>query len=395
MRFYALAFVILIGVASAGFIATSVPAGLQALLPGGNPRASGIEAEVQPTPAPVGSPVLPVQATLPPAATGTPAPAATATSTPVTSPTATLSPATRSVLAATPTSVPTATSTPAPDPTAAPPLATLPAEADAAVFAGAGDIGACGSSGPEATAKLLEGIGGTVFTVGDNALPSGATAEFANCYDPTWGRLKDRTRPAPGNHDYQTRGASGYYAYFGAAAGEPGKGYYSFDLGAWHIVVLNTECAAIGGCGAASPQVQWLRADLAANPTRCTLALGHVPRFSSGLHGSAPEIQQIWQALYDAGADVIIAGHDHDYERFAPQDPAGKADPERGIREFIIGTGGASHYPLGPRIANSEVGNGSTFGVLKLTLRSTGYDWEFVPVAGSSFTDSGSASCHQ
>ncbi len=393
MRYYALAFVLLIGVASAG---------LQTLLPGGNPRAAGIEAEVQPTPAPLGSPVLPVQATPPPVPITTPAPAATATSTPATPPTATLSPATRSVPAATPTSaptaastsVPTATSTPAPEPTAAPPLATLPAEADAAVFAGAGDIAACSGSGPEATAKLLEQIGGTVFTVGDNALPSGTTAEFANCYDPSWGRFKERTRPAAGNHEYQTRGASGYFAYFGAAAGEPGKGYYSFDLGAWHIVVLNTQCSDVGGCGSTSPQVQWLRADLAANPTRCSLAIGHVPRFSSGLHGSAPEIQPIWQALYDAGAELIIAGHDHDYERFAPQDPAGRADPDRGIRQFIVGTGGASHYPLGPRIANSEVSNGSTFGVLKLTLRSTGYDWEFVPVAGSSFTDSGSASCH-
>jgi len=393
VRYYALAFVLLIGVASAG---------LQTLLPGGNPRAAGIEAEVQPTPAPLGSPVLPVQATPPPVPITTPAPAATATSTPATPPTATLSPATRSVPAATPTSaptaastsVPTATSTPAPEPTAAPPLATLPAEADAAVFAGAGDIAACSGSGPEATAKLLEQIGGTVFTVGDNALPSGTTAEFANCYDPSWGRFKERTRPAAGNHEYQTRGASGYFAYFGAAAGEPGKGYYSFDLGAWHIVVLNTQCSDVGGCGSTSPQVQWLRADLAANPTRCSLAIGHVPRFSSGLHGSAPEIQPIWQALYDAGAELIIAGHDHDYERFAPQDPAGRADPDRGIRQFIVGTGGASHYPLGPRIANSEVSNGSTFGVLKLTLRSTGYDWEFVPVAGSSFTDSGSASCH-
>src|SRR5437660_6438426 len=264
-----------------------------------------------------------------------------------------------------------------------------------AVLVGAGDIVACergvGGRGAEATAKLLDRIPGAVFTAGDNAYQSGSLAEFTRCYDPTWGRHKRRTHPVPGNHEYETPGAAGYFGYFGAAAGDSGKGYYSYTLGAWHIVALNSNIDMRPG----SAQLRWLRADLTAHPTRCALAYWHHPRFSSGTtHGSAKETAPLWRALYEAGVDVVIAGHEHNYERFAPQDPLGVADSARGIREFVVGTGGDSHFPLGPRIANSEVANSATFGVLQLTLEQAGYRWEFIPVQGKAFTDSGGGSCH-
>ncbi|MEP6506658.1 MAG: Ig-like domain-containing protein [Gemmatimonadales bacterium] len=259
------------------------------------------------------------------------------------------------------------------------------------VFVGAGDIASCSSTGDEATATLLDGISGTVFTLGDNAYETGSVAEFSGCYDPSWGRHKARTRPAPGNHDYGTAGAAGYYGYFGSAAGDPSTGYYSYDIGEWHIIALNSNLAN----GTGSTQEQWLRADLAASTKSCTLAYWHHPRFSSGLeHGSDPTLQPLWQALYDANADVILSGHDHDYERFAPQTPAGVADAALGIREFVVGTGGRSHYSLGTVKANSEVFNGTTYGVLKLTLAPGSYTWQFVPVSGGIFTDSGTGTCH-
>ncbi len=260
-----------------------------------------------------------------------------------------------------------------------------------AVLVGAGDIASCTSTGDEATASLLDGISGTVFTLGDNAYETGSVAEFSNCYDPGWGRHKARTRPAPGNHDYGTAGAAGYYGYFGSAAGDPSTGYYSYDIGDWHIIALNSNLAD----GTGSTQEQWLRADLAASSKSCTLAYWHHPRFSSGLeHGSDPGLQPLWQALYDSNADVILSGHDHDYERFAPQTPAGVADGARGIREFVVGTGGRSHYTLGTLKANSQVFNATTYGVLKLTLSPGAYSWQFVPVSGGTFTDSGTGSCH-
>jgi hypothetical protein len=262
------------------------------------------------------------------------------------------------------------------------------------VLVGAGDIADCGSSGDEATAALLDDIPGTVYTTGDNVYDAGTANEFVNCYHPSWGRHKERTRPAAGNHDYMTTGAAGYFGYFGALAGDPSKGYYSYDLGKWHIIVINSNCSYVGGCGAGSPQEQWLRADLAAHPALCALAYWHHPRFSSGTHGSHTTMWPVWQALYNAGADVVLNGHDHDYERFSPQDPNGTADPGQGIREFVVGTGGKDHYAFGLPIANSEMRNADTFGVLKLTLRATSYDWEFVPVAGEAFTDFGSALCH-
>lgn len=262
------------------------------------------------------------------------------------------------------------------------------------VLVGAGDIASCTSDGDEATASLLDAIGGVVFTLGDHAYDSGTPIEFAACYEPTWGRHKSRTRPAPGNHDYVTPAASGYFAYFGARAGDPAKGYYSYDLGSWHIIVLNSNCSEVGGCGPGSAQERWLRADLAAHPSMCTLAYWHHPRFSSGPHGGEAAMEGFWQALYEQAADVVLAGHAHAYERFAPQKPNGEPDPVGGLRQFIVGTGGGSHHPFeGPPIANSAVRNADTFGVLKLTLRATSYEWQFLPVAGSAFTDSGVERC--
>ncbi|HEY3237993.1 MAG TPA: metallophosphoesterase, partial [Acidimicrobiia bacterium] len=260
---------------------------------------------------------------------------------------------------------------------------------------GAGDIASCATTGDEATAALLDSIDGTVFTAGDNVYDTGTAAEFANCYNPSWGRHKSRTRPVTGNHDYATAGASGYYGYFGAAAGDPAKGYYSYNLGAWHVIVLNSTCSAVGGCGAGSPQDQWLRADLAASSAACTVAIWHHPLFSSGtVHGGDATYVNFWQALYENGADVVIAGHDHLYERFGLQTATGAADVDFGLRQFTVGTGGRSHYAAGTPVANSEVINSATFGVMKLTLHANSYDWEFVPEAGKTFTDTGTASCH-
>jgi acid phosphatase type 7 len=270
------------------------------------------------------------------------------------------------------------------------------AKASDPVFVGAGDIASCDDlKGAEATAKLIDIIPGTVFAVGDLAYPDGSDEQFASCYGPTWGRFKDRTRPAPGNHEYHS-GASGYSRYFGPQAGDPNKEYYSFDLGAWHMIALNSECQEVGGCDASSPQAQWLRQDLAQHPAKCTLAYFHKPLFSSGAaHGNDLNLRPLWEVLYTANVDVVINGHDHDYERFAPQDPQGKADPQRGIREFVVGTGGKnSHRSFGEPKANSEIRQADTFGVLKLTLHASSYDWEFVPEAGKTFRDSGSGWCH-
>ena len=265
------------------------------------------------------------------------------------------------------------------------------------VLVGAGDIATCGQlEGAEATAKLIDKIPGTVFAVGDLAYPDGSDEQFAKCYGPTWGRFKDRTRPAVGNHEYHSDGASGYARYFGDAAGDPKKGYYSYDLGAWHIIVINSECDQVGGCDANSPQGKWLQQDLAASSAVCTLAYWHKPLFSSGgKHGNDPTMKPLWDALYKAGADVVINGHDHNYERFAPQDPDGKLDKDRGIREFVVGSGGKdSHRTMGTLKPNSEAHTDDTFGVIKLTLHAKSYDWEFVPEAGKTFADSGTGTCH-
>lgn len=260
-----------------------------------------------------------------------------------------------------------------------------------AVLVGAGDIADCDSNGDEQTAALLDSIAGTVFTAGDNAYSSGSASQFARCYAPSWGRHKSRTRPSLGNHDDRSDGGAPYFAYFGGRAGVAGRGYYSYDLGSWHIIALNSNIMMKRG----SPQERWLRADLAATRARCVLAYWHHPRFSSGSeHGSQPRTAPLWQALADYGADVVVAGHDHDYERFAPQSPGGAADPDRGIREFVVGTGGADLRPFGAPIANSEVRAADAWGVLKLTLSEGAYRWQFIPVAGKAFSDSGSARCH-
>jgi 3',5'-cyclic AMP phosphodiesterase CpdA len=263
------------------------------------------------------------------------------------------------------------------------------------VLVGAGDIADCKElSGAAKTAILLDRIEGTVFTLGDNAYDSGTPSQFADCFGPTWGRHKARTRPALGNHDYKTPGAAGYFGFFGAAAGDPKKGYYSYDLGTWHVVVLNSNCGEIGGCAAGSPQEKWLREDLGAHPAACTAAMWHHPRFSSAEHGDDDSTKDLWKALEEAGAEVVLSGHDHTYERFAPQDADGRRDVERGVRQFVVGTGGRHEYKWGKLHANSEVRNNDTFGVLRLTLHPDAYDWEFVPVEGGRFTDSGSAKCH-
>jgi hypothetical protein len=259
-----------------------------------------------------------------------------------------------------------------------------------------GDIGDCSSSGDEGVAAVIAAGDGPIAAIGDIVYEAGTADDFARCFQPAWGPLKDRIHPALGNHDYGTAAAHDYFAYFGAAAGEVGKGYYSYEAGSWHIIALNSNCDDVpGGCAAGSPQYQWLQADLAAHKDAvCTLAYWHHPRFTSGLHGNTVAMADLFQALYDSNADIVVSGHDHHYERFAPQTPGGLADAARGIREFIAGTGGGTLYPLFVKAPNSEVRDANTFGVLKLTLGEGAYSWEFVPVAGETFRDSGQGTCH-
>jgi hypothetical protein len=253
----------------------------------------------------------------------------------------------------------------------------------AEVFVGAGDIAFCDSNA-EATARLLDAIGGTVFTLGDHAYPLGAEIEYRQCYDPTWGRHKARTRPTPGNHDYQQRGAATYFDYFGASAGLSGAGYYSFELGSWLILSLNSN-------NSIPTQVTWLNNVLGRSRSRCALAYWHEPLYSSGPNPKNPKVAELFQVLHRYGAEVVLTAHDHFYERFAPQDETGRLDPERGIRQFVVGTGGAGLHSAMYRMPNSEVLI-SAYGVLKLTLGADGYDWEFVPVSGQ--RDAGTGRCH-
>lgn len=290
-------------------------------------------------------------------------------------------------------------SSPTPGPTAAPTTTPTqiptpaPTPVPEAILVGAGDIADCKLEGDGRTAALLDEIDGTVFTAGDNAYGSGTAKQFATCYTETWGRHLERTRPAPGNHDWRTAGLAGYFGYYGEAAQGPGgTSWYSYDLGAWHIIMLDSECGELGGCTLDTAQGRWLEADLAASSTSCTAAIWHKPRFSSGEHGNHSSIRPFWTALHQAGADVVVSGHDHDYERFAPQDPAGRADPLAGIRQFVAGTGGARLRPFKESRANSEV-RILEHGVLKLTLRDGSYDWEFVSVTGE-IADRGTDACH-
>jgi hypothetical protein len=286
------------------------------------------------------------------------------------------------------------------------------------VIAAAGDV-ACDPASPSFnggagtatscrqryTSDMLVNAGlAAVLTLGDLQYEDGTLANYQLSFDPTWGRVRDILHPAIGNHEYQVAGAAGYFDYFNGAgnqlgpAGDRTKGWYSFDIGAWHLISLNSNCSNAGGCAAGSPQELWLKEDLAAHPAACTLAYWHHPQFSSGPHGNGGGLNgtdALWQDLHDAGGDLVLSGHDHDYERFAPQTTAGIADPVRGIREFVVGTGGKTHYLFATLRPNSEVRNADTFGVLKLVLHPGGYDWSFVPEAGGTFTDSGADTCHQ
>jgi acid phosphatase type 7 len=249
-----------------------------------------------------------------------------------------------------------------------------------------------------ATSDLLVNHGLTaVLALGDDQYNGGAYADYLASYDPTWGRVKSITRSAAGNHDYGSAGAGGYFRYFGLAAGPAGEGWFSFNIGAWHLVALNSNCTHIqGGCGPGSPEEQWLRADLAASASPCTLAFFHAGRYSSGYGGDNTAMAPLFQDLYDAGVDVALSGHSHDYERFAPQDDSGNLDNTRGVRQFIVGTGGAFFTGWhGIRDPNSEVSENTVYGVLDLTLHPGSYDWRFVPVAGSSFADTGTTVCHR
>jgi len=264
------------------------------------------------------------------------------------------------------------------------PLPTV--EPRATTLLAVGDIGSCDGGADELVASLASRLPGTIAILGDIAYPDGSAADFANCFDPAWGPMRSRMRPAPGNHEYQTTDASGYFSYFGAAAGTPGEGWYSYDLGAWHVVVLNSNCEFFVRCDEGSPQHAWLVADLAAHPATCTLAYWHHPRYSSGRHGDDPQTIKLWQALASAGADLVLVGHDHDYERI------GRID---GLRSFVVGTGGRSLYAFErPRGAHTERRVNDSYGLLLLTLRDAGYAWRFVPAAGSTLVDAGTASCH-
>jgi hypothetical protein len=288
---------------------------------------------------------------------------------------------------------------------ATPALVTMPqfdAGTDAVVFA-AGDI-ACvpGAAVTPTTCHhaatsdiLVNGGATTVFPLGDTQYEQATAQQYAGSYAPTWGRVLSVTRPVPGNHEYRTSRAAGYFGYFGAAAGDPSKGYYSFDLGTWRVIVLNSNCDKVGGCTDTSPQGLWLANELATNTAACTLAMWHHPRWSSG-SGYAPgdpRVAHFWNQLVAYGADLVLSSHEHIYERFAPQDETGGPSPT-GVRQFSVGTGGRSHYGIGVIDPESEVRDNTTFGVLKLTLHSGGYDYRFVPEFGGSFTDAGSEDCH-
>ncbi|MBI4261147.1 MAG: metallophosphoesterase [Actinobacteria bacterium] len=263
---------------------------------------------------------------------------------------------------------------------------------DPAYNGGAGSPGACHT---EATAALLDQLQpDAILGVGDLQEDQGTLQQYLAVYDPTWGRHKDVTHPVVGNHDYYLYpDARGYFDYWGPAAGERLEGWYSFDVGTWHVVALNSNCAAVGGCGPGSPQETWLRADLAASSASCTVAFFHHPRFSSR-YGVNDTVLGLWQALHDSGVEVAVSGHGHHYERFAPTDVVGDVDSGRGVRQFVAGTGGQSHHKFRNVLPASEVRDNTTYGILVLTLRPGAYDWEFVPEAGGTFTDSGSTSCH-
>lgn len=384
---------------------------------------NGNGGQAQPTPVLPTQTAQPTATTVPPTQTSQPtsivlptqtaqstvtnaAPTQTSAATNVASPTSpagpTASATANPAVSPTLTSMPTFTASPIPSPT----KTATPVTTGDPVIAAAGDIacdpsdgnfnggnGTSGSCRQKAVSDLFVGKNfSAVLTLGDTQYEDGSLTKFQQSFDPSWGRAKNIIRPAVGNHEYLTAGASGYYSYFGAAAGDKTKGYYSYDIGAWHIIALNSNCSQVGGCGAGSPQEQWLKSDLAAHPTMCTLAYWHHPRFSSGQHGSNTSYDAFWKDLYAAGTEIVLNGHDHDYERFAPQNPSGAADPN-GIQQFVVGTGGKNHYAFNATQPNSVVRNPDTYGILKLTLHATSYDWQFVPEPGKTFTDSGTVNC--
>ena len=344
----------------------------------------------------------PVPPTNTPTNTAVP-PTNTATNTPVVTPVPSTSTPTNTP--APPTSTPTNTALPTATPTASDP-----------VVMAAGDI-ACDPSDPSyhsgngigtscmqlATSNVLTTTV-PVLPLGDDQYNNATLANFQQVYAPSWGRFKTLTYPASGNHEYQTSGAGGYYSYFGSAASPQDtsctascKGYYSFDLGAWHLIVLNSECSQVGGCAKGNPQEQWLSNDLAAHSNVCTLAYWHRPLFTSGTSLGDSAVHDLWVDLYNAHADLVLNGHDHMYERFAPQDPSHNADPTNGLTQIIVGTGGVNHGSFSSTAANSVVRDNTTFGVLKLTLHPTSFAWQFLRETASgngAFTDAGSQACH-
>jgi hypothetical protein len=283
-----------------------------------------------------------------------------------------------------------------PGSSSAPPAITpSPSGAGDAVLVGAGDIAGCDWETDEATATLLDDLDGTIFTTGDNVYPFGTAASYRECFEPAWGRHLERIRPAAGNHDWETGTLEAYLDYFGAAAvNDAGDPWYAYDLGTWRVIVLDSDCAAVDGCGPDSAQGRWLADELASTSTRCTMAIWHHPRYSSGFHGDDVAVQPFWEALHAAGADVIVNGHDHDYERFAPMAPDGSEDRTRGLRQFIVGTGGVPLREFEAPKPNSELRLAVTHGVIAFTLKDGGYEWSWIPVEGGDVTDRGSATCH-
>ena len=302
----------------------------------------------------------------------------------------------------TPSPIPTSSSTPTASPvpsSTVTPTPTTTATPVPAVLIGAGDIAYCSDSylGDDYTAQVIAQLvarfpQAQLFTTGDNVQGEGNAWEYRDCFNPTWGQFLERIHPVPGNHDYMTDNGGNYFQYFGAAAGPPGLGYYSYDLNGWHIVALNSNCNQIS-CVEGSAQVNWLRQDLADNRQTCTLMYWHDPRWSSGLAGSIPAADTFWRIAAEFGVEGVVNGNDHDYERFAPQNAAGEADPH-GVREFVVGTGGEPERGWGKILPNSEARNNDTWGVLAFSLYPGRYEWQFYPVAGGTFQDSGSGTCH-
>lgn len=288
---------------------------------------------------------------------------------------------------------------PAPTPTPTPTPVPTPTPTGAVIVTAAGDIacdpisnsGSPAACDQNATAAQIIAVDPAVaLTLGDNQYEAGALSAFQQVYGPSWGQFLAKTRPAIGNHEYGTSGAAGYFGYFGARA--PAS-YYSYDVGSWHLISLNSECSHIGSCTAGSAEETWLTADLAAHPNTCVLAYWHEPRWSNGEHGNATQMTTLWNDLVAAHADIVLSGHNHDYERYGQMDASGNLSPT-GVREFVVGTGGKNHYAISaPMLAGEQVQNDKPFGILKLTLGAGSYAWQFLPAPGYTFTDSGTGTC--